>query len=784
MYKREGEHCPQLTEEVIDVGHMTESTLRVLVVDSELSAETARGSDIRAIVTNLGNRGIDVIKACSGDEGMAAFIANPSLDCIIVSGDLVQADEEHGIAPNLISQLRLRNDSIPIFLITERTALSSIPLEIIQEITEYIWALEDTHDFISGRVEAEATEYRKRLFPPFFEELIKFSRIHEYSWHTPGHAGGAAFLKSPVGAQFYRFFGEELFRSDLSISVEELGSLLVHSGVIGEAERQASHIFGADRTYFVTNGTSTSNKIVFFGTVVKDDVVLVDRNCHTSIEHALIMTETIPVYLIPTRNRYGIIGPIHAGELRPETIRKKIADNCLLSGRDSARPCLAAITNSTYDGLCYNVAHVESLLDKSVDRILYDEAWYAYARFNPLYQERYGMREGPRDGPTVFATQSTHKLLAALSQASLIHVWQGRAAVEHDRFNKSFMMHTTTSPLYPIIASNDVAAKMMSGSSGLALTSDAIDEAVAFRKMMLHIRRQILESDSGDWWFDVWQPDTILDVETGQRVAFADVPDAALRADPRCWMLHPGETWHGFKYLHDGYCMLDPIKVTLLTPGIAEDGHLEHTGIPAAVVSKFLESRGIVPEKTGDYTILLLFSIGITKAKWGTLIAELFKFKRLFEENASLKDIFPDLIVRAPDRYGAMGLADLCHEMHAVMKELNITGLMDQAFDLLPRPVMSGAEAFRHLVRNEVERVPVEKMGSRTVAVGVVPYPPGIPLLMSGEAAGDQDGPIFRYLCALYEFDRCFPAFEHEIHGVDVVDGVYVVYCIREDGSS
>jgi len=772
------------TEEVLDMGQIEEPTLRVLVIDHELSADTARGSNIRAIVSSLESRGMDVIKARSSDEGISVFIADPSLDCIIINGDLVQMEEERKVTPRLIPQLRLRNEDVPVFLITERATLSSIPLDDIQEINEYIWALEDTHDFISGRVEAEAKTYRKSLFPPFFGELIKFSQVHEYSWHTPGHAGGTAFLKSPVGSQFYRFFGEELFRSDLSVSVEALGSLLAHSGVIGEAERQAAKIFGADLTYFVTNGTSTSNKIVFFGTVVRDEIVLVDRNCHKSIEHALIMTATIPVYLIPTRNRYGIIGPIPAPEMRPETIREKIADNSLLSDRGDARPCLAVITNSTYDGLCYNVINVGSLLGKSVDRIHYDEAWYAYARFNPLYRERYGMHEGPRDGPTVFATQSTHKLLAALSQTSLIHVRQGRAPVEHDRFNESFMMHTTTSPLYTIIASNDVSAKMMSGTSGLALTSEAIDEAIAFRKMMSHIRRKLLENNSGDWWFDVWQPDVVLDSETGQRLIFTDVPDATLRADPRCWMLHPGEKWHGFKHLHDGYCMLDPIKVTLLTPGIAEDSSLEKTGIPAAVVSKFLEDKGIVPEKTGSYTILLLFSIGITKGKWGTLIAELFEFKRLFQENASLKDIFPDLIERAPDRYGIMGLADLCHEMHATMKDTSVTELMDRAFDLLPRPVMSGAEAYRHLVKNEVELVPVGKMGSRTVAVGIVPYPPGIPVLMSGEETGSQDGPILRYLCALQEFDRRFPGFEHEIHGVDMANGTYMAYCIRERDSS
>jgi arginine/lysine/ornithine decarboxylase len=190
------------------------------------------------------------------------------------------------------------------------TAPVELNLEMVKEINEYIWVMEDTPEFIAGRINAAARRYREHLLPPFFGELVKFSKDFEYSWHTPGHAGGIAFLKSPAGRAFHAFFGEQLFRSDLSISVGELGSLLDHSGPVGEAERYAAKVFGADQTYFVTNGTSTANKIVFFGSVTKDDVVLVDRNCHKSSEHALTMTHSVAVYFMPTRNRYGIIGPI------------------------------------------------------------------------------------------------------------------------------------------------------------------------------------------------------------------------------------------------------------------------------------------------------------------------------------------------------------------------------------------------------------------------------------------------------------------------------------------
>lgn len=279
-----------------------------------------------------------------------------------------------------------------------------------------------------------------------FAALAAFAGTYEYSWHTPGHAGGTAFLKSPVGRAFFQFFGEPMFRSDPSISVAELGSLLDHSGPIGASERHAAKVFGADRTYCVTNGTSTSNRIVLGATVSSRDVVLCDRNCHKSIEHGLTLTGGIPTHLMPTRNCYGIIGPIPPAHLTRRVIDRSLAANPLTAVADR-EPALAVITNSTYDGLCYRVPRVAELLGPTVDRILFDEAWYAYARFNPIYRDRFAMHDGAAEGgPTVFATQSTHKLLAALSQASFIHVRDGRRPVEHERFNESFMMHSSTSP--------------------------------------------------------------------------------------------------------------------------------------------------------------------------------------------------------------------------------------------------------------------------------------------------------------------------------------------------
>ncbi len=259
----------------------------------------------------------------------------------------------------------------------------------------------------------------------------------------------------------------------------------------------------------MTNGTSTSNRVIFNAAVGRDQIALCDRNCHKSIEHGLVLTGGIPTYLVPLRNRYGIIGPIAPARLKKDAIRKAIETNPLVANGIETRPVYSVVTNSTYDGLCYNARRVEELLDPSVDRIHFDEAWYAYARFNPLYRDRHAMHGDPKDhaGATIFATHSTHKLLAALSQASFLHIRDGRSPIPHERFNESFMMHGSTSPFYPIIVSNDITAAMMDGPGGLALTNESIVEAVAFRQTMGRVHRQFARK--GDWFFETWNADTV-----------------------------------------------------------------------------------------------------------------------------------------------------------------------------------------------------------------------------------------------------------------------------------
>ena len=754
---------------------------RVLVVHNGMDEVSAAGRATAALVQDLRERGIGVIDAVSQREAEAQIATHALLQAVLVDWELAGAPG-HGSARSVIAAVRGRAAQLPVFLLATSGSLAEVPPGVLEQVNDYIWLFEDTPDFVGGRVVAAIDRYRATLLPPMFKALAAFAGTYEYSWHTPGHSGGTAFLKHPAGRAFFEFFGEELFRSDLSISVGELGSLLDHSGAIGEAERNAARVFGADRTYFVTNGSSTSNRVILMASVTRDQIALCDRNCHKSVEHAMTLSGAIPTYLMPSRNYLGLIGPIPSQRLSPAAIRESIATNALVTKNMDGKPVHAVLTNSTYDGLCYDVERVVALLGQSVDRLHFDEAWYGYARFNPLYTGRFAMHGSPDassgDCPTLFATQSTHKLLAALSQASYIHVRDGRRPINHERFNLAFMMHASTSPQYAIIASNDIAAAMMDGPSGKALTGESISEAVAFRQTLARLHAQF--QAEGSWFFNAWQPDTVTDAQSGKTTAFHDADPEMLAREPNAWVLHPGESWHGFADLEDGYCMLDPIKVSVVTPGMERDGTLAPEGIPASLLAAYLDAQGIVVEKTTDFTSLFLFSMGVTRGKWGTLINALLGFHRDMLANTPLSQSIPSLVASHSEHYGKLGLADLAKRLFAAVKDYRTTELMHASFGTLPVPVLSPVQAYERVVNGEVESLTLDQMAGRTVATGVVPYPPGIPLMMPGESAGDAQGPLLGYLKALEAFDAAMPGFSHDTHGVEVENGQYRILCVKQ----
>jgi len=576
---------------------------------------------------------------------------------------------------------------------------------------------------------------------------------------------------------YHQFYGENMLRADVCNAVEELGQLLDHDGAIGKSERNAARIFNADHCFFVTNGTSTSNKMVWHHTVAPNDVVVVDRNCHKSILHAIIMTGAIPVFLKPTRNHFGIIGPIPKHEFEPAAIKAKIAANPLvkqhLPGLDAnqIKPRVLTLTQSTYDGVLYNTQTVKTMLDGYVENIHFDEAWLPHAAFHPFYGTYHAMgkrRARPKHA-MVYATQSIHKLLAGISQASHVLV-QDSQTVKLDKhlFNEAYLMHTSTSPQYSIIASCDVAAAMMEPPGGTALVEESIAEALDFRRAM----RKIDQEYGDDWWFKVWGPDKLADEGIGR----AD--DWIIKGESRS--NKSGGNWHGFGKMATGFNMLDPIKSTIVTPGMDLDGKFARTGIPASVVTKFLAEHGVVVEKTGLYSLFIMFTIGITKGRWNSMLTALQQFKDDYDKNQPMWRILPEFCLKHP-KYEYMGLADLCQHVHQLYAKYDIARLTTEMYLSDLAPAMKPSDAYAHIAQRLTERVEIDELEGRVTVGLVTPYPPGIPLLIPGEVFNKK---IVDYLKFSREFNTQCPGFETDIHGlVEVVrpDGQvhYFADCVK-----
>ncbi|MFZ9666054.1 MAG: DegT/DnrJ/EryC1/StrS family aminotransferase, partial [Limnohabitans sp.] len=550
---------------------------------------------------------------------------------------------------------------------------------------------------------------------------------------------------------FHQFFGENMLRADVCNAVDELGQLLDHTGPVAASERNAARIFNADHCFFVTNGTSTSNKMVWHHTVAPGDVVVVDRNCHKSILHAIIMTGAIPVFLKPTRNQFGIIGPIPQSEFEPETIRAKIRANPLLKGVDAnqVKPRVMTLTQSTYDGVLYNTETIKKMLDGYVPNLHFDEAWLPHAAFHPFYGSYHAMgkkRERPKDS-VVYATQSIHKLLAGISQASHVLVQDSQnTQLDRHLFNEAFLMHTSTSPQYAIIASCDVAAAMMEPPGGTALVEESIAEALDFRRAM----RKVDAEYGKDWWFKVWGPGKLVEEGIGR----AD--NWIIKSDGR------DSKWHGFGDLADGFNMLDPIKSTIVTPGLDINGKFAKTGIPASIVTKFLAEHGVIVEKTGLYSFFIMFTIGITKGRWNTLLTALQQFKDDYDKNQPMWRILPEFCTKYP-RYERMGLRDLCQHVHELYAKYDIARLTTEMYLSDLTPAMKPSDAFAQIAQRNTERVPIDDLEGRITTSLVTPYPPGIPLLVPGEVFNRK---IVDYLRFSREFNALCPGFETDIHGL------------------
>jgi ornithine decarboxylase len=731
----------------------------------------------------------------SEDAAVGAYIA-------LIDGERLEK------ARDLARSVRANGFHIPLWGLADSHRIADLAvLGATGEVDGYIYLGQQTPAFYAKQVVASIVKYGLSLLPPFFGGLMAYDGEANIAFDCPGHQGGQFYRKSPAGQLFFKHFGENIFRNDLCNADVDLGDLLIHEGAAAEAQKYAARVFGADKTYFVLNGTSTSNKVVANAVLRRGDLVLFDRNNHKSLHQgALVQAGAIPIFLPTSRNSFGMIGAVDWDAWDEKYLREQIRKNPLVTDPErhtAKRPFrLACIQLATYDGTVYNVHKVLEKIGHLCDYVLWDEAWIGYNAFHPLFDGHSPMRleQLSPEMPGLFSTQSVHKQGAGFSQASQIHKrdehirGQGRY-IEHKRFNESFLMNASTSPFYPLFASLDVNAKIHEGKAGEVLWDRCIELGIEARKKLrefCHHYAKTGRSDDEKWFFDPFVPDVVTVEGSGftpdtAEARWEDIPTDVIKREQQCWQFHPRSKWHGYAGYAEGYAMVDPNKLALLTPGIDRStGEYRDFGVPATVVANYLREQRIVPEKCDLNSILFLMTPAEDESKLNTLIAKLVNFKNLWDRDAALPEALPTICDAHRERYQGYTLRQICNEMHRFYREADIKELQRLCFraSSFPELAIPPKDAYEALVANEVDYVPLEGIKGRISATLALIYPPGIGVIVPGERWDDRAKPMLDYFLAFQESFNRFPGFNYEVQGVyqERIDGriKFYTYVVRE----
>ena len=365
-------------------------------------ADDLEGLRVNQIIAAIERMGFQVIKARRLEDAEIAVQTDAAIGCMVVDWGKKGLE---GKAASLINLMRKRGLEMPIMILVRRKRFEDIPVEVLDFIDGYVFLAEETPEFIAKNLVSRLKQYAETLKTPFFGALVDYAEEGNQLWTCPGHNGGIFYSRSPIGRIFVEHLGEAVFRDDLDNSILELGDLLTHEGPALQAQKEAAAIFGAEKTYFVLNGTSTSNKIVLGNLVAEDDLVLFDRNNHKAAHHgALLIGGGVPIFLSTDRNAYGLIGPIAADAFDETAIREAIRANPLVKDPEAwkrERPFrVAVIEQCTYDGTIYDAERIVERIGHLCDYILFDEAWAGFMKFHPLYERRFAMGlEEPRPKP-------------------------------------------------------------------------------------------------------------------------------------------------------------------------------------------------------------------------------------------------------------------------------------------------------------------------------------------------------------------------------------------------
>ena len=643
---------------------------------------------------------------------------------------------------------------IAIFVLAETDEIND---EIKSKVHKILNINELNEEIFSKEVNKAADKYEEEMLPPFFDVLSEYSRRGNLQFACPGHQGGQYFMKHPAGRAMYEFFGENIFKSDICNADVDLGDLLIHEGPAMSAQTYAAKVYNADKTYFVMNGTSTSNSVVINAIVSPGDLVLFDRNNHKSIYNsALVSSAGKPVYLETSRNPFGFIGGIDAHCFDEKYLRSEAAKVDDKKAKEKRPFRLAVIQLGTYDGTIYNARQVVDKIGHLCDYILFDSAWVGYEQFIPMMRDCSPLLLDlkPED-PGILVTQSIHKQQAGFSQTSQIHKKDShlkgqKRYVDHKRFNNAYMLYASTSPFYPLFAALDVNARMQDGEAGRKLWADCIKVGVEARKDVLE-RCELLKP-------------FIPPVVNGK--PWQDYPTEEIANNIEFFKFYPGEKWHSFEGYGENQYFVDPNKFMLTTPGIdVETGEYEEFGIPATILANYLRDHRVVPEKNDLNSILFLLTPAETTSKMKGLVDHLVRFENLIKDDAPLSEALPRLYEKHEERYKGYTIRRLCQEMHDFYKKNDAKTYQKLLFrrDSLPEYVMNPNEANIELKRNNAKLVPLSDIVGEIALEGALPYPPGVFCVVPGERWNIV---AQKYFLILEEGINKFPGFAPEIQGV------------------
>lgn len=654
-----------------------------------------------------------------------------------------------------IDRIEATQFGIPVFVVLNEG-------ETLQdEYLSRVYHIQDLNSYdinlYSRQIETAASLYEGKMLPPFFKMLSEYVEMGNLAFDCPGHQGGQYFRKHPAGRYLYDFYGENIFRSDICNADVKLGDLLIHEGAPCDAQQHAAKVYNADKTYFVLNGTSASNKVVCNALLAPGDLVLFDRNNHKSNHHgALIQAGATPVYLETARNPFGFIGGIDDHCFEEDYLRGLIKEIAPQKANEKRPFRLAVIQLGTYDGTIYNAKQVVERIGHLCDYILFDSAWVGYEQFIPMMKDCSPLLlELDENDPGIIVTQSVHKQQAGFSQTSQIHkkdkhIKGQNRYCNHKRFNNAFMLHASTSPFYPLFATLDVNAQIQGSPAGRRLWADCVEVGIEARKLMLK-------------HCDLIKP-FIPPYVRGKK--WQDYPTKEIANDLEFFNFHANDTWHKFEGYTENQYFVDPCKFMLTTPGInIETGEYEDFGIPATILANYLRENGIIPEKCDLNSILFLLTPAETLTKMQTLVAQIAAFEKHIKQDSLLKDVLPTVYKNNEERYRGYTIRQLCQEMHNLYVSRNVKQLQKDLFRkaTLPEYVMTPQQANIEFIRNKIELVPLSNIVGRIAAEGALPYPPGVLCVVPGERWSKT---VQQYFLALEEGINQLPGFAPEIQGV------------------